>query len=367
MSCIRTTKLEAALSDNRKPLRRWRGWFAAAATAAIAVTATAAPARAAVPDRFGFVQWNGASTVASGTFPAATTVVMGAPGRYRIVFPGAGAPGGVVHVTAISQSPRWCQADRWGQSGADEIVYVSCYRPGGVLDPSGFSAVFARSSGPDPIGRYAYVDALGSGAIVTQHNSTGALNSVAHVGVGQYVVRLPGPGSAAPNEGNLQATAVNAAVGARCKVGRWASTPAQQNVLVLCWNAAGGLADNRFTLSYHAERSLYGGLIPPKFFGYLWNRPPLGPPPTNFNSAAGFGVNTLTPAGVGLSLVRFPWLTALPDTVSVTAYGVDPSFCGLLTAWAHFPTELVVRDVNCFTNAGAPIDAGFLISTASVS
>jgi hypothetical protein len=356
------------LSQSRTPFQGWRGPFGAAATAivaALAAVATAAPADAAVPDRFGFVLWNGAATVASGTYPAATTVVMGAPGRYRIVLPGAGAPGGVVHVTAISQAPRWCQADRWGQSGLDEIVYVSCYRPGGTPDPSGFSAVFARSSGPDPLGRYGYVDALGSGAIVTEHNSSGAANAVGHIAAGQYLVRLPGLGTAAPNDGNIQVTAVNPAAGARCKVGRWATIPPLQQILVLCWNAAGAAADTRFTLTYQGERSLYGGLNPPKYFGYLWNRPPVGPPPTNYNSIAGFGVNTLTPAGLGLSLVRFPRLTALPDTVSVTAFGASAHFCGLLTQWTHAPTELIVRDVNCFTNAGVPIDTGFLISTAS--
>ena len=60
------------------------------------------PAQAAVPDRFGFVLWNGSAVVPSGTVPAATTVLFSPPGRYRITFPGQAAHGGVVHVTAIN-------------------------------------------------------------------------------------------------------------------------------------------------------------------------------------------------------------------------------------------------------------------------
>jgi hypothetical protein len=357
-------------SPVRSTHRLLRAVGAAAAVACLAAFGAAAPARAAAPDAVGFVLWNGVATVPSGTFPAATTVVLGPPGRYRVIFPGMAARGGVVHVTAVNPNAHWCQADGWGPSGADEVVGVSCYRAGGVLDPSPFTAIFESSSAtviPAAAGRFGYVDANGSGAIISQYNSAGAANAVTHVGTGQWVVRLPGLTTPGPVDGGLQATAVSPNVGARCKIGRWASSAiGGQRVLVLCFDSAGLPFDTRFTMSYQYLRSLYAAAAPPRYFGYLWNVPPVGPVSTNFDSITGPGTVTLIPAGLGLSLVTFPRLRGLPDTVQVTAFGGGSEFCGLLTTWAHIGADTVVRDVNCFTNAGVAVDTGFLISANSI-
>ena len=56
---------------------------------------------------------------------------------------------------------------------------------------------------------------------------------------------------------------------------------------------------------------------------------------------------------------------ALPDDIQVTGYGAGSDFCGLNFAWTHAGADTIVRDVNCFTNAGAPSAAGFLISDNS--
>jgi hypothetical protein len=329
-------------------------------------TAWSAPAGAAMPDSFAFVLWNGTATVATGTTPAATTVVTGPPGRYRIVFPGAAAARGVVHTTAINNAPHWCQANTWGPAGVDEVVYIDCYRAGGAPDFTPFTAFFESSSPPSAAisGRFGYVDSQPTGVLVSQFNSAGALNTVTPGPVGQWLVRFPALGTPGPVDGSLQATAVSP-LAARCKVFKWASNMAGQTVLVGCFDAAGAPVNTRFTLTYQYQTSLYGAKIPPKYFGYLWNMPPLGPVPTNFNSVTGPGTNSIAPAGPGLSLLKFPSLAVTPDTVQVTATGPAPDFCGLNTAWFHFPPDTVVRDVNCFTNAGAPVSSGFLISVNS--
>jgi hypothetical protein len=327
---------------------------------------TALPAEAAVPNRFGFVLYNGGAVVGSGTTPAATTVLNGSPGRYLIRFPGQGTKGGVIHVTAINPKPHWCQIDKFAPSGADELVAISCYKPGGVRQNSAFSLIFSSSSGPAAgPGRFGYVDSQPSGAIVSQYNSAGLANGVSHPAVGRWLVKLPGLGTPGPQDGSLQATAVSPNVGARCKVANWASSPAGQQVKVFCFNSAGAPFDTRFHLSFQYRRALYGAVFPPKNFGYLWNRPPLGPPSTNFNSVLGPGVNAITPAGVGLSLVTFKAIGVLPDDVQVTAFGAGSQFCGLLTAWAHSGSTVIVRDVNCFTNAGTPVNTGFFVSHSS--
>ena len=348
--------------------RWWAGGAALAVLAAgLAVVGPGGAAQAAVPDRLGFVLWNGGAPVASGTWPAATTVSVIGVGRYSVIFPGQAAAGGVAHVTAINSSPHWCQVMSFGPFGADERVFISCHRPGGAADPSPFSAIFSSSSGPAAgAGRFGYVNSQSTGALVSQYNSAAALNSVTHTGVGQWLVKFPGLTTPGPVDGGLQSTAVSPQIPARCKVGAWSSSPVSgQAVKVACFDAGGAPLDTQFTLTYQYQRSLYGAVLPPKYFGYLWNTPPLGPPSTNFNSQVGPGANTIVSTGPGLSLVKFPRLAVPPDDVQVTAAGPGSEFCGLNWFWTYSGADTIVRDVNCFTNAGAAVNTGFLISDNS--
>ena len=347
----------------RRRLRLLAVGLTVVALVATAVSSSGS-AGAAVPDRFGFVLWNGA-VVASGTTPAATTVAVVGTGQYKINFAGAAAPGGVVHVTAINSAPHWCQVNGFGPSGADEVVSISCYRPGGAPDFTGFSAIFSSSSGPaSAVGSFGYVNSVPSGALVSQYNSAGFANNVFHSSTGQWTVKFPGLSTPGPIDGSLQATAVSSpTVPVRCKVQSWSSSSSGQVAQVTCYNASGVLTDTQFTLTYQYQRSLYGGFAPPKYFGYLWNKPVGGPSSTNFNSILGPGANTLS-AGT-LSLVTFPSLAMLPDDVQVTASGPTSDFCGLNFAWTHAGPDTIVRDVNCFTNAGAPSATGFLVSDNS--
>jgi hypothetical protein len=353
--------------SNRVGAGRWMrllvGGFAAGALAATALSSAGA-AGAAVPDRFGFVLWSGGTVVGTGTTPAGTTVSIGGTGIYKIDFVGAAAAGGVVHVTAINSSPHWCQVNGFGPSGADEIVTISCYRVGGAPDFTDFSAIFSSSSGPTAPGSFGYVNSLPSGALVSQYNSAGPSNVVTHTGTGQWSVKFPGLSTPGPIDGSLQATAVSPpTVPARCKVLNWTSSGSGQVAKVTCYNAAGLLTDYQFTLTYQYQRALYGGFAPPKYFGYLWNQPVGGPVSTNYNNPLGPGANSLTPGS--LSLVKFPALAVLPDDIQVTAAGPGSDFCGLNFAWTHSGADTIVRDVNCFTNSGAPSAAGFLISDNS--
>jgi hypothetical protein len=349
-------------------MRRWFGpLLIALVTTFAGVAVAASPAAAALPDAHGFVLWNGAATVPSGTSPAGTTVVGGPAGVYTIRFPGQAAAGGVVHVTAINTGPRFCQAVRWGPSGADEIVIVLCSQPGGALVPSAFSAVFESSSGAYGTinGRFGYVDWNDpTGTMIDQYNSVGAINSVTPLGGGLYQVRLPGLNTPGPIDGSVQVTAVGSTP-ARCKVRNWTSAPAGQVVYVACFDATGAPFKTRFTLTYQFNQSLWGAGWPPRYFGYLWFRPPVGPPMTNFNSQLGLGANTLIGAGAGLFMVTFPRLAVLPDNVQVTAAGGGADFCNLLAPWAHVGTDTIVRDVACYNSGGARVTAGFTVSANS--
>src|SRR6185437_11133728 len=217
---------------------------------AVAAVAGAGSAGAAVPDRYGFVLWNGA-VIGSGTTPAASTVAVIGVGQYKIDFVGQAAAGGVAHVTAINTVPHWCQLNTFGPAGADEIVTVSCYKVGGAPDPSAFSAIFDSSTGPVGPGSFGYVNSTVGGALISQYNSSGAANAVAHLAPGQWTVKFPGVASPGPMDGNLQATAVSQpGVPMRCKILSWTSNPDGQAVQVNCYNAAGVLTDTQFTLTF---------------------------------------------------------------------------------------------------------------------
>jgi hypothetical protein len=338
------------------------GGLAVGALAASALSSSGS-AGAAAPDRFGFVLWTGAVDP-TGTTPAATTVSIGGTGIYKIDFPGQATAGGVVHVTAINSVPHWCQVNAIIAATPDEIVTISCYKVGGVPDFTNFSAIFSSSSGPAAPGSFGYVNSLPSGSLVSQYNSAGPANAVVHTGVGSWTVKFPGLSTPGPIDGGLQATAVSPpTVPTRCKVLKWSSSPSGQVALVNCYDAAGALVDSQFTLTYQYQRALYGGFLPPKYFGYLWNQPVGGPVSTNYNNILGPGANTLSPGP--LALVKFPSLAVLPDDVQVTAAGPGSDFCGLNFVWTHSGADTIVRDVNCFTNAGAASAAGFLISDNS--
>ncbi|GAA4446959.1 hypothetical protein [Phytohabitans houttuyneae] len=338
--------------------------------AALATAGFAAPAQAAVPDGHGFVQWDGAATVPSGTWPPTTAVTAFGGGFYEIVFPGQAAKGGVVHVTAINGRPVWCQALKWGFSGSDQIVYIGCFRPGGFGIDTPFTAVFTSSSPPDSVrGLYGYVHADDTATIVSEYNSVlGGGNVVAPAGAtGAYIVRFPALGTAGPNDGSLQVTAVNSSTGAHCQIAKWDSNPASQDVLVLCVDGTGTPLKTGFTLSYQRDRSLLGSAYPPKFFGYVWNMQPppapnLGPPSTNFNSQVGSGANLLNFAGTGLTLARFPALAQPPDTVQVSANGQRGEFCNLQAPWGYNGTTVMVRNVACYTPLGSRLDTGSFTS-----
>ncbi len=321
--------------------------------------AVAAKAGAAVPNRWGFAYVdvpNGIPNLAhqAGSWPAGPTVSVTTPpgGPTYVRFPQIATGGGVVHVTAVSQGPHWCQALKWGPSGTDLLVVVRCFRYGGAPVTTPFTVVFEQSTGLLPAPQaFGYVHYNGA-AVATQFNSAGVANSVVAGPPGVWNVSLPGLGSAG-RAGGLQVTAVNPAQPARCKVAAWVSAPAGQSVRVRCHNATNLPLNTGWTLTYQRERAITGAAIPPKNFAYTFDNMPANPgpyspvpPSVNHNSQG--GLNTVQGAGVGLRLVTFPRVGVLPDNVQVTAYGPGPEYCNLLTLWNTGGSAATVRDVACY-------------------
>jgi len=258
------------------PPRRHRALVPLLALALLGAALVAAPAQAATPDRWGFAylhtpipgfgtvmdqtrQWGSWKATAPGLWATVDPIAVG---RYRVRFPQI-ASIGVTHVTAISNDPRWCQVVSSQPVGPDQVVEVACYRQGGAPDWSRFAVMHSRSSGPlaPPPGAYAYTFVDPGGGLLQQYNSTGAGNSVVHVGAGQYLVSLTGLGLGL-FDGNVQVTAQHIAAPRRCKVANWLSTAPDHRLLVWCFDHTNSLTDTSFHLTYHRERSVFGGLAP---------------------------------------------------------------------------------------------------------
>ncbi|MEV4456456.1 hypothetical protein [Microbispora sp. NPDC049633] len=346
------------------------------AMVAAGAVAGAGAANAAVPDVWGFAYVNVTSGVPSmahqaGSWAAGNVSVSpGVPGEFFVRFPQIGIRGGVAHVTAVSQAAEWCQLEKWGQSGSDEIVAVRCYRYGGGPAPDArFTIVFASSSGPlaSATQAFGYVHSDGR-SIVSDYNSSLAANTVVHDATGVWTVTMPGLGATSP-AGNIQVTAVDSGSPARCKVGDWSWSAGAQKFRVLCHNATTALRDTGWTLTYQRERAITGAAAPPRFFAYTFdhtpgNAGPYAPAPAgiNFNNAG--AVNTVQSAGLGLRLVRFPAVGSPPDDVQVTAFGAGPGFCNLLTVWGVSGSEAVVRDVACYSGGVRAAQQAFVTYTS---
>ena len=338
-----------------------------AALLAVALPA-AGPARAAVPDRWGFAfldnptppvgyvpdptrQWG------SWPSPAVNPVKVDqlAVGSYLVHFPLIAGPGGIAHATAVGRTGNWCQIKGWSTAGTGQDVAVNCYKSGGAPDNTLFTVLYTTSSGtPSPAGgSYGYTYSAVSGAVLAQYNSAGAVNTVSHGSTGVWKAWLPGLGLSTA-AGNIEVTAVDAVQGARCKVADWVPGATGQTVVVACFNAANAPYDTQWTLSYSLKRAVHGPAFPPKSFGYLWFNGGV-PAATNFNSSG--AANTL--AGSVPFTVTLPGVAVPSDTAHATAYGPGPGWCGLALPWARSAGTVSLYTI-CFNAGGSPVSAPFL-------
>ncbi len=366
------------MSRARRITLRLAACLATAGLSAGLALAAAGSAQAAVPNQWGFAFVNNPSAPSvpvlshqAGSWPAPLQVhSMPAAGhRVIVTFPRIASQNGVVHVTAVNSGPVWCDALTWQPSGPNEIVLVGCYRTGGVPVFSPFTVLYTTSSkGPFPAGSaYGYVRFQPGPGIVARFNSSGSANVVTPGPVGVWQVRLPGLGSAV-QRGNVQVTAVNPSIPAKCQVRSWTWNPGGQTFIVQCFGAGTTPLKTGWTLSYTRVRAINGAQ--PKFYAYTFNNMPLSPvtytpapPGVNFNSQG--GVNKISPAGPGLRLVTMPKVGLLPNTVLVTPFAAGPGFCNLLTVWGTAPPPsrmVTIRDVACYTAAGARQNVASMIT-----
>ncbi|WP_063767692.1 hypothetical protein [Streptosporangium roseum] len=335
-----------------------------AALAAAGLAAAATDATAAEPGRWGFAVVRNGPVVdplrqaGSWTDGLKVEATPGGPGQVFVKFPQIGmAAGGVAHVTAISQSADWCQVQDWWQSGADEIVAVQCHRYGVGPIASWFSVTFGHSAQYLPAPQaFGYVHWDGS-TVAAGFNSSAptAVNTAEPwTAPGSWRVTLPGLGSAG-HAGNIQVTAVDPAVPARCKLGGWNATTAAQSILVRCYDATGTPLNTGWSLTYHRERAITW--TPPSYrFAYTFDNAPDTPGayvptpyPVSYNSRSA-GVQ-LSRYAVARKQVIFGDVNGYRDNVQVTAFGYGPEFCNLFAPWEPYSTSVRIRYVTCYNGA----------------
>lgn len=288
-------------------------------------------------------QANGANTVAE--------LTVAAGGHYEVTFPGVGAKGGVAHVMAIDTDGHWCQVRGWTPSGAEELVRIDCYQPGGALAPTDFSVLWTAVEDSAAQGGHAYVHTDPSGALLTSFNSAGGANVVVpSAPVGQWDVELNGFGAAA-RAGNIQVTAVDPQQGALCKVSRWNATVDAQVARVNCRDSFGNPLKTSWTLSYTVKRSIVG-LYPPQLFAYCLDLGTCNLGDTSFNELG--CANSVIAAGPALRLFQFDCVGLYPNHAMVTSYGSGPQYCGMIAPWVASSGTAYLRDVICFDPGGAP-------------
>lgn len=197
-----------------------------------------------------------------------------------------------------------------------------------------------------------------------QFNSTGALNTVVHTGLGAYTARLPNLGAFA---GTVHVTAVgslfagdDASGPGSCKPVDWRPDGTTQLVNVRCYNLAGAPVDGAFALTYTNLAAS------PRPMAYLRANSPASASYTptlayQFNSSG--ARNTVARTGIGAYTARLPNLGSTAGHFQVTAYGPDSARCQVYT-WGPSGTTQQVN-VRCFTNAGTARDTHFTLTYVS--
>jgi hypothetical protein len=239
-------------------------------------------------------------------------VTRGDTGRYVVVLPEVGAPGGLVHVTAtdLGATGAFCQPVRWWQQGADEAVEVACFAKNGAPADTPVTGLFVVGADRLP---------------------------VTSTGVGQY--RL-GAGADV-----LQVTPVGAAPRHCAGAGQ----------VVTCTDVSGAPANTELVATGASTSTLVPG------HPHGANLRVAGTPVHQWLSRP--GTATVERTGTGRYTVRIP-VGRLTSYTHVTATG--PGYCTLVGR-NDIAADNTVLAVACFTPAGAPADGGFHVSYVTTS
>jgi hypothetical protein len=180
-------------------------------------------------------------------------------GQYTVALPGLGGLDGNVEIAALANllmpgtSPGICRSNGWGTVSADQVAYVSCRNPAGVLTDLPFSLTFGDRLGlrGNSTGKAAYfwADLPTSASYLPDStyrwSSSGQGPRVTRSGAGHYTVHLTGING---HGGSAEVTAYSRGT-TRCQVSSISTSGATQLVGVLC-RASGTSVDSSFNFVF---------------------------------------------------------------------------------------------------------------------
>ncbi len=291
---------------------------------------------------------------------APTTITRAGAGTYTVHFTGLNSTGGVVHVTSRSTSDAICTVAMWGAVTGGVDATVKCFNADGVAADTTFAATFAA---PQPASYpYAQLWANEPASTMAYHpdaayslNSTGAMNSVTHPGVGSYIVTLPGLGSGDLGNVKVTATATTAVVCFPTSLAPDGN--GAMRIPVSCVNAAGTAVNAAFTLTWTTQ-NLLGVTRASAHIAFFT----AGGVASTFNSTG--GTNTVVENSAGKFTVTFGGLAGAGGNAQAQVlFGISgtagPGNCTVATWSAIGANE--VADVRCFDMTATPANPIILV------
>jgi hypothetical protein len=286
-------------------------------------------------------------------------------GKYTVTFSGLGgeALGGTVDVTAEGNQPAQCEVTSWDRdsTGFSLQVGVDCFAVAGARMDAPYMVAF--TSGGSTSGTTDYVWASRpttlsyAPAPAYSFNSSGTINKITRLGVGQYQVNMPGP---AVSGGTVKVTAYGTAADS-CQVAGWVGLSTGQVVDVHCFDATGAAANDKFTVTYTNADDLLGD---GGDSGYLWGDDPTNPhymPDLVYQWDTVGSQATVTRSVTGQYENQFP-KASMGNTgdEQATAYGAVDAHC-IVDGPAGKVGFTQTADVFCYDTSGNPMDVYYTV------
>lgn len=242
---------------------------------------------------------------------------------------------------------------RWGVVLMASVMAIGCGEDEGSPAEGGPTTA-ESSSALNAAGDVGWVGWTGA-AIRTSYNSAGGVNTVTHLGTGQWRVTYPSLSAFAANSGSAVVSAANGGYN-DCKIASFYRTGLTTQVVNVECRQNGALADAAFeTLFFRGGNGSKGA--------YTWADQPTNAsytPLASYTWNAYAGSVSITRSAVGTYRVRFPNGSASSGNVQVSAYGSGNFSCQL--AGYGPPSGLATDvDVRCFDDTGALSDQRFTI------
>jgi len=199
------------------------------------------------------------------------TMLRLATGHYELTFPGLNGSSGTVQVSPYGTAGEMTTVERWVPSGSDAQVLVRMFDAKGQPSDGRFTAIFTIVPGSEISGQeisYVWANEPSSAsytpAVGYQHrpDETSPIN-VRRLGVGDYVVHMPGVGGTLPGDphnGGIVHASLYGPTAGWAQVAWWERGSSDLTARVLCFGPAGSPADSRFTLSHHRRADVGGRL-----------------------------------------------------------------------------------------------------------